>query len=131
MPVKILTREEVEKLVKEVAWKLLEESGLLKRVSDLEASVNKLKAAASTQPPPPKPEPTPKALLADLGEKAKLFDVDLRGDPAILRPKHWLRPEDFRAIGELVKRHGGSWSPEKRAFTLKKAPPNRASPSVE
>lgn len=101
-----------------MAGKLLEESGLLKRLSDLEASINELRSTAPRQTPASPPKPTYEALIADLGERTKLLDIDLDSKPITLRPKRWLRFEDFRAIGDVVKKHGGAWSNAKRAFTV-------------
>ncbi len=119
MPVEVLTREELERLIRELSARLLEESGLSKRLSDLEASVNEVKNAISRQVSAPTPEPTYQALISDLGERARLLDIDLEKEPITMRVKQWLRFEDFRAVSEVVKKHGGTWSPEKRAFILR------------
>jgi hypothetical protein len=33
-------------------------------------------------------------------------DINFEKDPIMLRVKRWLRSEDFRAISEVVKKHG-------------------------
>jgi len=121
MPIEVLTRGELDRLIRETFTRLLEESGLSERLSNLELSVNELKLASSKQPSAPASKPLQQALMADLGDRARFLDINLESDPVTLRPRQWLRTEDFRSIVETVRRHGGVWSPEKRVFIISKA----------
>ena len=88
-----------------MAGKLLEESGLLKRLSYLESSINELRSTVPRETPASMPKSTYESLIADLGERTKLLDINLNSKPVTLRPKHWLKFEDFKAIGEVIKKY--------------------------
>ena len=119
MPVEVLTREEIERLVQEVVQRFLEQSGYSRRLSELEVTVNDLRSA--TLSPPAPSVPVYEGLMADLGERSRLLEVDSKTDVITLRPKGWLRSEDFRAISETIRKHGGAWSSMKKAFTVSRS----------
>jgi len=120
MPIEILGRGELDRLIRETFRKLIDESSLLERFSNLETTVNELKLASLKQFAVTAARSPHQALARDLGHRVRMLDINFEGDPITLRPKWWLRTEDFRAIVEVFRRHGGTWSPEKRASILDK-----------
>lgn len=118
MPFEALSKDEVEALVKELALKILDESGLKDRILRLEKELDEVKASLAelSKPPPEKSE----VLKRELGGLLELLELDLTKDPMVLKPRHWLKDEEFRAVNEVVKKLGGSWNPSARAFTIKK-----------
>jgi hypothetical protein len=118
MPFEALSKDEVVALIKDWALKILDESGLKDRVLRLEKELDEVKTSLAelSRPPPDKSE----LLKKDLGGLLELLEMDLTKDPMVLKPRHWLKDEEFRAVNEVVKRLGGSWNPSARAFIIKK-----------
>jgi hypothetical protein len=124
LPIEVLTREEIERLVEEKLKKLLSEGEICKKITELESSTAKLRdeiarlsikesAAAG-------PEPVEAVLGRELAERADLLQIRTTSDSVTLKPKGYLGPQDFRAVSEIVKKHGGSWSSERRMFIVRK-----------
>lgn len=134
MPVEILTREEVERVVEERLKKLmaerpqtlLEDVELKKKVVALEASIVELKdkiamiSASLAGSKPMVADPLVETLKAELGERVGLLEIRVEGDLVILRPKRYLGSPHFRATLDIVRKHGGNWAPERRVFTVRR-----------
>jgi hypothetical protein len=60
------------------------------------------------------------ALIGELAQRAELLQIMTVFDAVTLKPKGYLGPQDFRAVSEVVRKHGGSWSSEKRVFVVRK-----------
>jgi len=65
-------------------------------------------------------EPVTVALTNDLAERADMLQIRATSDSVTLRPKHYLATQDFRVVSEIVRRHGGFWSSERRVFIVRK-----------
>lgn len=65
-------------------------------------------------------EPLVETLKADLGERVGLLEIRVEGDLVILRPKGYLGSQHFRAVSEIVRKHGGNWAPDRRTFIIRK-----------
>lgn len=99
---------------------------LKKKVAELESSIAELKGKISMLPTPlpgAKPitaEPLVETLKAALGEHMGLLEIMVEGDTVILRPKRYLGAQRFRTVIDIVKKHGGNWTPERRTFIIRK-----------
>jgi hypothetical protein len=124
MPIEVLTREELEKLVEEKLKKLLSEMEISKKIAELELSTAKLRddiaRLSVKEAPVPEPEPIAAALTRDLAQRADLLEIRATMDSVTLKPKGYLGAQDFRAVTEIVKKHGGSWSSDRRMFIVRK-----------
>jgi hypothetical protein len=122
MPVEVLTREEVEKMIEEKLRKLLLEMEISKKITELEASSAKLKEDMAKlsikEAPAGKPELVAAALTRDLAERADLLQIGITAGAVTLKPKHYLGAQDFRAVSDIVKKYGGSWSSQRRMFVV-------------
>ena len=127
MPIEVLTREEIEKIVEEKLKKVLSDLQIMKRITELESSTAKLtealKRASTGQAQMPTPDPLTAALTKNLGRLADLLLIQGARDSVTLMPKARLRDHDFRAVKETVSEHGGYWSSQRRMFIV---PRNRA-----
>ena len=134
MPVEILTREEIERVIEEKFKKLMAERPptllegveLKKKVVELESSIVELKdkiSSLSTSLTGSKPVVTDslmETLKAELGERTGLLEIRVEGNLVILRPKRYLGSQHFRPVVETVRKYGGNWTPERRAFIIRK-----------
>jgi len=124
MPIEVLTREELEKLVEEKLRKLLSEMEISKKIAELESSTAKLKddiaKLSVKEAVVAEPQPVAAALTRDLAQRADLLEIRATMDSVTLRPKGYLGAQDFRAVSEIVKKHGGSWSSDRRMFIVRK-----------
>ena len=123
MPVEVLSKEEIERLVEEKLKKLLSDTEISKKIAELESSTAKLKddlARLSVKEAAAEPEPVAAALTKDLAQRADLLQLEIRGGSVTLKPKRYLAQQDFRAIAETVRKYGGSWSTQSRAFIIRK-----------
>lgn len=134
MPVETLTKEEIERVIEEKLKKLMAERPpallgdveLKKEVVELESSIAELKGKMSLLSAPipiSKPmvvEPLVETLKVALGERVGFFEIRVEGDLVILRPKRYLGSQHFRAVIDIVRKHGGNWVPERRAFIIRK-----------
>jgi hypothetical protein len=124
MPIEVLTREELEKLVEEKLRKLLSEMEISKKISELELSTAKLRddiaRLSVKEARVPEPEPVAAALTRDLAQRADLLEIRATMDSVTLRPKGYLGTQDFRAVSEIVRKHGGFWSSDRRMFIVRK-----------
>jgi hypothetical protein len=81
MPVEVLTREEIEKIVEEKLKKLLSEMGISKKMAELESSTTKLKndiARLSVKEAAlPQPESVAAALTRDLAQLEDLLQIGI------------------------------------------------------
>lgn len=124
LPVEVLTKEDVEKLVEEKLRKLLSEMEISKKIMELEISTTKLrdgiaklsvKEAALAEP-----GPVAAVLTRDLAQRADLLQIGATSDSVTLKPKGYLAAQDFRAVSEMVRKYGGFWSSERRMFIVRK-----------
>ena len=127
MPIEVLTRDEVEKIVEEKLRKLLAEMQISKKIADLEASdaklvgvINKLLSAGGGITPGSSPLAT--ALTRDLGLLADQLQIQTTSESVTLIPKFRLREQDFRMVRQTVTEHGGFWSSQKRMFIVPRNP---------
>ena len=124
MPIEVLTREELEKLVEEKLKKLLSEMEISKKIAELELSSVELRdriARLSVKEAPlHEPEPLAAAVTRDLAQRVDLLEIRATMDSLTLKPKGYLGAQDFRAVSEIVKKHGGFWSPDRRMFIVRK-----------
>lgn len=133
MPVELLTREEIERVIEEKLKRLmagmplaLEDVELKKKVVALESSIVELKervaslSASLTSLKPTVADPLVETLKGDLGERAGLLEIRVEGNLVTLRPKGYLGTQHFRAVIEIVRKHGGNWASDRRAFIIRK-----------
>ena len=123
MPVEILTREEIEKIVEDKLKKLLSEMRIQEKIAELKSSTSKLTEDVSrlaTREARPSAHPLVTALAKDLGPLADMLEIQDTKDSVTLRPKARLRELDFGTVKETVSQHGGSWSSQRRMFIVPK-----------
>jgi hypothetical protein len=124
MPIEVLTREEIEKIVEEKLKKLLLEMEVSKKIVELESSTAKLRDAVAKltikEAAVAKPEPLAAALTGDLAQLEDLLQIGITSGSVTLKPKAYLGAQDFRAVSEIVRKYGGSWSSERRMFIVRK-----------
>jgi hypothetical protein len=124
MPIEVLTREEIERLVEEKLKKLLAEAEIWKKITELESSTVKLRddiaRVSIKQPAVAETDVLAAALVGDLADRVDLLEIRTTLDSVTLKPKGYLGSQDFRAVNEIVRRHGGSWSSERRVFVVRR-----------
>lgn len=134
MPLEILTREEIERVIEEKFKKLMAERPptllegveLKKKVAGLESSIVELKDKISslsmslTGSKPMVTAPLIGTLKEELGERMGLLEIRIEGNLVILKPKRYLGSQNFRSVIEAVRKYGGNWTPERRAFIIRK-----------
>ena len=123
-PIEILTRDEVEKLVEEKLKKLLSEMEISKKITELEFSIAKLRddigKLSIKEGVVAEPEPLVTTVTGDLTQRAELLQIGTAVDSVTLKPKRYLGAQDFRAVSEIVRKHGGFSSSERRMFIVRK-----------
>ena len=131
MPIEVLTREEIEKIVEEKFKKLLLETEISKKIAELESSTAKLREAIAKlsikEAAVAEPEPVAPSLTRDLAERVDLLEIRTTLDSVTLKPKGYLGAQDFRAVTDVVRKHGGLWSSERRMFIIRKRSSRTAS----
>jgi hypothetical protein len=122
MPVEVLTREEIEKIVEEKLKKLLGEMEISKKIVQLESSTAELKdtIAKLSVKQGAVAQSVAQALNKDLAERADLLQIRTTLDSVTLKPKSYLAAQDFRAVSDVVRMYGGSWSSARRMFVVRK-----------
>ena len=124
MPIEVLTREEIEKIVEDKLKKLFSDMQIAERIAELKSSISKLtedmSRLATREVPVTSTNPWVTALTKDLGPLADLFEIQDTKDFMTLRPKARLRQQDFITVKETVGQHGGYWSSQRRMFILPK-----------
>ena len=124
MPIEVLTREEIERLLEEKFKKLLVEAEIWKKIAELESRTVKLRddiaRLSIKQPAVAETDVLTAALVEDLAHRLDLLEIRTTLDSVTLRPKAYLGSRDFRAVNEIVGKHGGSWSSERRMFVVRK-----------
>lgn len=132
MPVEVLTRDEIEKIVEERIRKLLvEETSKQQPTDDIREEFAKLdsqiveinkridglseKKLARTAAPPS----LENILRSELGELADVLDIRSQQDQLVLRPRRYLDLRDFKTVSEVVRKRGGFWSSMNRTFIVK------------
>ena len=124
MPIEVLTREEIEKLVEEKLKKLLAKGEIWKKISEPESSTVKLRddiaGLSIKKPAVAETEVLTAALVGDLAQRVDLLEIRTTLDSVTLKPKGYLGAQDFREVNEIVRKHGGSWSSERRMFVVRK-----------
>jgi len=127
VPIEVLTREEIERIVEEKLKKVLSDLQIIKKIADLESSTSKLtedlKKFSTGQVQMPATDPLTAALRKNLSGLADLLQIQGAPDSVTLKPKARLRERDFRTVKEMVSEHGGYWSSQRRMFIV---PRNRS-----
>jgi len=107
VPIEVLTREDIEKLVEKKLKQLLSEMEISKKITELEFSIAKLKddiaKLSIKEAVAGEPEPVAAALTRDLGQRADLLQIGTTSDSVTLKPKGYLGAQDFRAVSEIVR----------------------------
>jgi len=131
MPIEVLTREEIEKIVEEKLKKLLLETEISKKIAELESSTAKLRDAIAKlsikEAAVAEPEPVAASLTRDLAERVDLLEIRTTLDSVTLKPKGYLAAQNFRAVSDTVRKYGGLWSSERRMFIVRKRSSRTAS----
>jgi hypothetical protein len=124
MPIEVLTREEIEKIIEEKLRKVLSEMEISKKIAEIESSTAKLRDDIAKLPIKKvgvaSPEPVTAALTRDLAEWVDLLQIRTTLDSVTLKPKGYLGAQDFRAVSEIVRKYGGFWSSQNRTFVVRK-----------
>lgn len=133
MPVEVLTREEIERLIEEKVKRLLAEAAPVSQAeAEIQGEIAKISAQISemksrieslSAKPPAKTVPAPSmedALRGELGGLSELLEIRSQPDQVTLRPKRWLGTQNFRSVSEVVRRHGGFWSSVNRTFIIRR-----------
>jgi len=124
LPIEVLTRDEIEKIVEDKLKKLLSEMRIAEKITELKSSISKLtedvSRLATREATVPSAHPWVTALTKDLGPLADMVEIQDTKDSVTLRPKARLREQDFRTVRETVLQHGGFWSSQRRIFILPK-----------
>lgn len=112
MPVEVLTRDEVEKIVEEKLRKIIDDLAIEKKLVYLESAIaelkNKISTLSSPKPKVSEIELAAQTLLRDLGERTKFLEISVTGDIIMLKKRRYLVANDFRKVEEIIKKHGGS-----------------------
>jgi outer membrane murein-binding lipoprotein Lpp len=125
-----LTKEEIERIIDEklktaaqAATPSSAVGELASRVAKLEQEVAQLiQKPAATRPAPvdiARLQPIDQTLKAELGTLAELLEFRSEKDQLILKPKKFLGRQNFRSVIEIVRKHGGRWSPQTQTFIVK------------
>lgn len=124
LPIEVLTREEIEKIVEDKLKKLLSDMRIQEKIAELKSSTSKLtedvSRLATGEAQVPGAHPLVTALAKDLGPLADMLEIQDTKDSVTLRPKARLRELDFGTVRETVNQHGGSWSSQRRMFIVPK-----------
>ena len=124
MPIEILTREEIEKIVEEKFKKLLSETEFSKKIVELESSTAKLRDAIARlsikEAAVAEPEPVAASLTRELADRVDLLQIRTTLDSVTLKPKGYLGAQDFRAVSDIIRKYGGLWSSERRMIIVRK-----------
>jgi hypothetical protein len=124
LPIEVLTREEIEKIVEDKLKKLFSDMRIAEKIAELKSSISKLTEDVSRlttrEAPVPSARPWVTALAKDLGPLADMLEIQDTKDSVTLRPKIRLRQQDFITVKETVGQHGGFWSSQRRMFILPK-----------
>ena len=124
MPIEVLTRDEIEKIVEDKLKKLLSDMRIAEKITELKSSISKLtedvSRLATREAPVPSAHPWVAALAKDLGPLADMLEIQDTKDSVTIRPKARLRQQDFITVRETVSQHGGFWSSQRRMFILPK-----------
>lgn len=124
LPIEVLTREEIEKIVEDKLKKLFSDMRIAEKIAELKSSISKLTEdvgrLATREVPVPGAHPWVAALAKDLGPLADMLEIQDTKDSVTLRPKARLRQQDFITVRETVTQHGGFWSSQRRMFILPK-----------
>ncbi len=123
MPIEVLTKDEVERIVEEKLKKLLADMQISKKITDLEASSAKLteeinNLLSTREGRIAEAPPLATALARDLGLLADQLQIQTTPDSVTLKPKARFRDQDFRTVRETVSEHGGFWSSQRRMFIV-------------
>ena len=124
MPIEVLTRDEIEKIVEDKLKKFFSDMRIAEKIAELKSSISKLTEDVSRlttkEVPVPSAHPWVTALAKDLGPLADLVAIQETKDSLMLMPKARLRQQDFITVRETVSQHGGFWSSQRRMFILPK-----------
>ena len=120
MPIEVLTKEEIEKIVEDKLKKLFYDMRIAEKIAELNSSISKLTEDVSRLATRETPDPWVAALAKDLGPLAEMLEIQDTKDSVTLRPKARLREPDFETVREIVSQHGGLWSSQRRMFIVPK-----------
>ncbi len=134
LPVEVLTRDEIERIIEEKIKKLATETPptpqvdteIKVEIADLKAQIAKMSGridelSAGLPAKAVTPLRIEDALRGELGGLAELLEIRGQPDQVTLRPRRYLGGEDFRSVLQAVRRHGGFWSSMNRTFVIRKA----------
>jgi len=134
LPVEVLTRDEIERIIEEMIKKVVSEIPSTPQVdAEIKAEIKNLKAqiaemsdrinelSAGLPAKAVAQVPVEDVLRGELGGLAELLEIRSQTDQVTLRPRRYLGREDFRSVMETVRRHGGFWSSMNRIFVIRKA----------
>jgi len=134
LPVEVLTKEEIERIVEEKIRQMLAEKAPASQAEDeTKVEIAKLKAQIAemsgriselSAKPAAGAVPAPNIediLRSELGGLAELLEIRSQPDQLTLRPRRYLGSQDFRSVSEVLRRHGGFWSSMNRTFIIRKA----------
>ena len=131
MPVEVLTREDVERMIEEKIKKTTEILPTQQTCSEISAEISKLRTeisemakrienlstAAAVKPAPSRP--VDEILREELGQLAEALEMKRQVDQLVVRPLRYLGMRDFRLVSDAVRKHGGFWSRTNRVFIVK------------
>jgi len=134
LPVEVLTRDEIERIIEEMIKKLVAEipstpqvdAEIKAEIADLKAQIAEMSGridelSAGLPAKAVAPVRVEDALRGELGGLAELLEIRSQPDQITLRPRRYLGGQDFRSVLEAVRRHGGFWSSMNRTFVIRKA----------
>ena len=102
LPIEVLTREEIEKIVEDKLKKLFSDMRIAEKIAELKSSISKLTEdvgrLATREVPVPGAHPWVAALAKDLGPLADMLEIQDTKDSVTLRPKARLRQQDFITV---------------------------------
>jgi len=85
--------------------------GIWKKIAEFESSISRLRdditKLSVKEHEIGQAEPPAAALTKELGERVDLVEVRTTTDSVTLKQKRYLGTEDFRAVSEVVRKHGG------------------------
>jgi hypothetical protein len=95
---------------------------IAEKIAELESSTAKLRDAIAKLSirEAAVAEAVAPSLTRDLAERVDLLEIRITLDSVTLKPKGYLGAQDFRAVSDVVRKHGGLWSSERRMFIVRK-----------
>lgn len=134
MPVEIPTREEIEQIIEQkLKQATLEKPSVPHVIVELEARITKAEQtlenlarkldALPTQQTTAEvgtPNTIEQTVRSELGPLADLLQFRSEKGQLILKPTKFLGRQNFKNVIEILRKHGGTWSPQSQAFTIRR-----------